>query len=68
MVNHRRINLHTAWDIHYEEIATMEEILRQELEMVINREQAITLQEITVVETIRILAEDLGVCGMPDLD
>jgi hypothetical protein len=66
LVDLRRINLNTAWEIHLEEVEITKEILRQELELVIQREKTITTQEVTVVETVRILAEDLGVCPMPD--
>jgi hypothetical protein len=42
LVDLRRINLNTAWVIQQEEQRITEEILRQELEMVINREITIT--------------------------
>ena len=66
LVDLRRINLNTAWEIHQQEVEITMDILRRELEMVIKRESTITTQEITVVETVRILAEDLGVCSMPE--
>jgi hypothetical protein len=65
MLDMRRINLTTAWRLFYDQQEIELTILRQEEEMVIERERRIREQEITVVETIRILAEDLGVCGMP---
>jgi hypothetical protein len=66
MLEMRRINLSTAWNLFYVQQEMELEIIRQEEEMVITRERHITEHEITVVETIRILAEDLGVCAMPD--
>jgi hypothetical protein len=66
MLEMRRINLSTAWSLFYVQQEMELEIIRQEEEMVITRERHITEHEITVVETIRILAEDLGVCAMPD--
>lgn len=66
LVDLRRINLNTAWVIQQEEQRITEEILRQELEMVINREITITHQETTLIETVRILAETVGVCPMPE--
>lgn len=62
MVELRRINLNTAWTVHEEEVTRMEEILREELTIVVNREFAISRQEIDVTETIRTLAESFGVC------
>lgn len=66
MLEERRINLNTAWAIHTEEVQKMETILREELEIVVNREIQITEQEITVVETVRELAENLEICPMTD--
>lgn len=66
MIDLRRTNLNTAWSIHMEELVRMETILNEELDIVINREINITTQEITVIETVRELAEDMGVCAMVD--
>lgn len=66
MLELRRTNLNTAWSIHMEELVRMETILKEELDIVINREVTITTQEITVVETIRELAEDMDICPMVD--
>jgi hypothetical protein len=66
LVDLRRINLNTAWEIHLEEVEITKEILRREIEMIISREATITTQEVTVIQTVRILAEDLGVCPMPE--
>lgn len=66
MIDLRRTNLNTAWSIHMEELVRMETILNEELDIVINREIDITTQEITVIETVRELAEDMGICAMVD--
>lgn len=66
MLELRRTNLNTAWTIHLDEVVRMETILKEELDIVINREVTITTQEITVVETIRELAEDMDICPMVD--
>ena len=44
----------------------MEDILREELEIVVNRERDITIQEEDVTETVRKLAETVGVCPFID--
>jgi glutathione synthase/RimK-type ligase-like ATP-grasp enzyme len=66
MLELRRTNLNTAWSIHMEELVRMETILKEELDIVINREVTITNQEITVVETVRELAVDMEICPMVD--